>query len=195
MSFNLYQKQHNLEPVLNNTWYDDEGYTVYTCHTPFRVSPHRTTTISKSVREVNNDDTGNDQNSETPSVDRTNIIYLAQIDWNIIKSSKMRFGSGRFSGREIEAKEYIKKEGWSLYGRNCTFTGEDGKKYKWRIVGLNPELILNDTSETPVALFHRETLSTKSSHLEVFPTGQHMVDEIFVTFIYIEQLRRAQGQS
>ncbi|KIK64376.1 hypothetical protein GYMLUDRAFT_412702 [Collybiopsis luxurians FD-317 M1] len=158
---------------------------MYTCHTPFGI--HRTTTISKSIRS-------GDTNNQSPNIANThqaNFIYLVQIDWKTIQSPKMRFGSGRFSGREIEAKEYIKKESLGLYGRPCTFTGEDGRDYKWCITNLQIKLILNDGSETPIALYHVQTL-LKKPYFEIFPAGQHMVDEIFITFIYTERLQGLQ---
>ncbi|KIK64375.1 hypothetical protein GYMLUDRAFT_240926 [Collybiopsis luxurians FD-317 M1] len=135
MSLHLYQKQLWGEPILNNTWYDEKGITVYTCHTPLSVVPNRTTTISKSIRSGD----ANDQSPEAASAHRANFIYLVQIDWKAIKSSKMRFGNGRFSGREIEVKQYIQKGSWGLYGQPSTFTGEDGKDYKWRIARLHLE--------------------------------------------------------
>ncbi|KAJ3884752.1 hypothetical protein GG344DRAFT_60178, partial [Lentinula edodes] len=46
-------------------------------------------------------------------------------------------------------------------------------------------------SKMLVATFHQERLFSKNNtaRLEIFPPGQHMIDEIFVTFTYIERLR------
>ncbi|KAJ3842662.1 hypothetical protein F5878DRAFT_607119 [Lentinula raphanica] len=171
MSINLYQKRAHLEPILNNVFQDAEGNAVYTCHTPHTISPHRTTTISRSLSN----------NSE--KCDR--FEYVAQIDWRTIRSSKIRFADGK----EIEIDKYIRKDGWSLMsgtGRNYTFTGKDGKDYTWRNSTLHLKLFPKDDSENPVAEFRRETLM-KGGHLEVYPSAQHLLEEIIVTFIYVEQ--------
>jgi hypothetical protein len=57
------------------------------------------------------------------------------------------------------------------------------------------QLVTNDPSKTTIAKFHRIKLgifnkTKERAYLDVFPEGEHMVDEIFTTFIYIEKLRR-----
>jgi hypothetical protein len=56
------------------------------------------------------------------------------------------------------------------------------------------QLFLNDPSMTPVATFHRKHRGIFSdkrpASLEVFPPGEHMVDLILITFIYMEKLRK-----
>jgi len=60
------------------------------------------------------------------------------------------------------------------------------------------KLVKNNSAKTPVAKFHRRNFgfwskSKKSpAYLEIFPEGEHMVDEIFSTFIYIEKIRSEQ---
>jgi hypothetical protein len=53
---------------------------------------------------------------------------------------------------------------------------------------------LNDSIDTPVARYHCNSLGilspTHAAYLEVFPAGEHIVDLIVVTFIYIERLRQ-----
>jgi len=73
------------------------------------------------------------------------------------------------------------------------FTGEDGKEYKWFLRRRYPELTLNDGSNTSIAIFHPKRLFSKEDRgrLEIFPQGQHMVDEILVTFTYMERVRKA----
>jgi hypothetical protein len=45
-----------------------------------------------------------------------------------------------------------------------------------------------------VARFHRKSLGifrkARKASLEIFPTGEHIVDAIMVTFIYVEKLRK-----
>ncbi|KAL0570908.1 hypothetical protein V5O48_011048 [Marasmius crinis-equi] len=118
------------------------------------------------------------------------FIYLAQIDWRYFSSSKFRFGDGL----EVTAKSFFRKEGWGPYGRHRVFTAKDGKEYKWLLHWWNSELITNDENKIKVAKFTQKGLGIiGKSHpgfLEIFPAGEHMVDEIFMTFVYIERLRK-----
>jgi len=43
------------------------------------------------------------------------FVYIAQIDWKILKSSRLRFDFG--DGKEVLAKDFFKKETWGPYGR------------------------------------------------------------------------------
>lgn len=58
---------------------------------------------------------------------------------------------------------------------------------------LSWQLFLNDSSNTPVAVFHRRRLGIfrerRPASLEIFPEGQRIIDLILVTFIYVEKLR------
>ncbi|KAK7040293.1 hypothetical protein VNI00_009761 [Paramarasmius palmivorus] len=116
--------------------------------------------------------------------------YLAQIDWKFFASSKFRFGNGS----EIQTKEFFRKEGWGPYGRHRVFKAKDGKEYKWNLGLVRSELFMKDAAKTPVAKFHRKCIrmfgKSVPAYLEIFPAGEHMADEIFVTFIYIEKLRK-----
>ncbi|KAF9269828.1 hypothetical protein L218DRAFT_292011 [Marasmius fiardii PR-910] len=117
------------------------------------------------------------------------FIYLAQIDWQVFASSKIRFGDGQ----EVLTQEFFRKVGWGPYGRHRVFTGKDGKEYKWLLLWFHSELVTNDEKKTVVAKFAQKSFFVKKSSpglLEIFPPGEHMVDEIFTTFIYIEKLRK-----
>ncbi|KAJ3925122.1 MAG: hypothetical protein NXY57DRAFT_1044371 [Lentinula lateritia] len=241
MSLNLYQRHRGFEPIMNNTYYDDHGNTIYTVHTPFSLSPHRTTTISKAIHDTASGGgsreaspsalarritvadepmgrslidtnsflhTSDDEHaaslpgariggvaatttvSPPPSMPRRrtidhNFVYVAQIDWKVFRSSKIRFGTGQYSGLEIPVKDLFRKEGWGFWGRHRVFIGEDGQEYRWNFGRTHPQIL--------VATFHQERLFSKNNtaRLEIFPPGQHMIDEIFVTSTYIERLRRA----
>ncbi|KAJ4471072.1 hypothetical protein C8J55DRAFT_435707 [Lentinula edodes] len=126
-----------------------------------------------------------------------NFIYVAQIDWKVFRSSKIRFGTGQRSGLEIPVKDLFRKEGWGFWGRHRVFTGEDGQEYRWNFGRTHPQLLLNNASKMLVATFHQERLFSKNNtaRLEIFPPGQYMIDEIFVTFTYIERLHRAKERS
>ena len=55
------------------------------------------------------------------------------------------------------------------------------------------KLYTKDASKTLVAAFHRRRLGiigdARPASLEICPQGQHMVDLIVVTFIFVEKLR------
>ncbi|KAE9393801.1 hypothetical protein BT96DRAFT_878908 [Gymnopus androsaceus JB14] len=197
MSLKLHQRNHNnYFSILENHYCNDEGKTIYTVHTPLM---HRTTTISKTLTDSDSTDIGIASGEEVKadslaehSVDETtghpNFVYIAQIDWRVF-DAKIRFGTGHYSGREMLAKELLRME---QLGRHYAFTGQDGKEYRWHLPLTCTKLTSNDTLETPIATFHRGKLfSLKSrAYLEIFPEGLHMMDEILVTFIYIEQQRK-----
>jgi len=56
------------------------------------------------------------------------------------------------------------------------------------------QLFVNNSSNTPVAVFHPKRCGIfqegRPASLEIFPAGEHMVDLIVVTFVYVETLRR-----
>ena len=59
------------------------------------------------------------------------------------------------------------------------------------------QLALNDESKTPIARYHRRLIGlvvqTYKAYLEIFPEGEAIVDEIVITFIYVEMLRRMEN--
>jgi hypothetical protein len=61
------------------------------------------------------------------------------------------------------------------------------------------KLFLNDASTTPVATFHTKNWGIFSekrpAFLEIFPPGEHMVELILITFIYMEKLRKDRERS
>jgi hypothetical protein len=69
--------------------------------------------------------------------------------------------------------------------------------FLFRSVDTSFQLVLNDGSSpaVDVARYNRKLLTAKDSYLEIFPAGEHMVDEILVTFIYIERLRTEESIS
>ncbi|KAF5370531.1 hypothetical protein D9757_010142 [Collybiopsis confluens] len=69
-----------------------------------------------------------------------NFEYIAQIDWSVVLSSKIRFGQGRFTGQEVLVTKLFRRVGWGWLGRHRAFTGEDGKEYKWRMGHSRPEV-------------------------------------------------------
>ncbi|KAJ3502817.1 hypothetical protein NLJ89_g8718 [Agrocybe chaxingu] len=106
---------------------------------------------------------------------------------------------------EWKTSEFFRKEGWGWYGSNRIFTGSDGKEYRWKMGSSVSELFLHDTAKDTtkhdskthvpllVARFHDPQVSMyqkrRPASLEIFPVGEHMVELILITFIYIEKMR------
>lgn len=77
---------------------------------------------SNPVEEVDGGSTSSPSAPTSPAMprrrtlspgERTNFMYLAQIDWKYFKSSKIRFATGSHSGKEVLVKDLFRKEGRS----------------------------------------------------------------------------------
>lgn len=59
--------------------------------------------------------------------------------------------------------------------------------------------MLNDGSKTPVAKMHRRSIGffgkPRKARLENFSGFEHLMDDIVVTFIYVETRRKARERS
>jgi hypothetical protein len=73
----------------------------------------------------------------------------------------------------------------------------DGREYMWKLGPTAPHLYLNDEHKTPVAKFHLPCLrwfrrpgAKSCAWMEIFPEGEHLVDVILLTFIYVEKIRK-----
>jgi len=55
-------------------------------------------------------------------------------------------------------------------------------------------LVSNDTSKTPVAVFHRKKFGIlredRPASLEIFPMGEAIANIIVLTFVYMEKMRK-----
>jgi len=173
----------NPSPI-NCTYTNSEGQALYSVRTPSRIFGRMT-----AICRVSNDLCGRDD--KYPGYDcsvRDGFKHLANFEWKSFRSSRLRFGE-----REFKTRSFFRKEGWGWHGRHRVFAGPDGREYKWKLNSTSPELNVNDGAETPVARYHsgRSGLFSKPQDacLEICPAGEHMVDAILVTFIYIEKLR------
>ncbi|GLB35660.1 hypothetical protein LshimejAT787_0212250 [Lyophyllum shimeji] len=168
---------------LNSVYTNEHGQALYKINTPGMFGA-RKSTISCVVP---NDIPGED--SEPSMQDR--FEYLAQVEHNVLAPSVLRFG-----GKAFRTNEYFRKEGRGAHGmRHRIFTAaSDGREYKWLLEQFTPKLIVDDEAETVVAEFHRRNLGiigkARPASLEIHPAGKHMVEEILVTFIYIEKFRK-----
>ncbi|THV01016.1 hypothetical protein K435DRAFT_656014 [Dendrothele bispora CBS 962.96] len=128
-------------------------------------------------------DDGFQAKGEIPNV----FVYLAQIDWRVKKGNVFRFGDGK----EVAATKFLRKDKW----RERVFTASDGAEYKWVLGLTTSELFINTSPATPIAKFHGRKSGILNpnrvrAHLEIYPAGQHIADEIFLTFVYVEKIRR-----
>ncbi|KAH7921063.1 hypothetical protein BV22DRAFT_1122391 [Leucogyrophana mollusca] len=161
------------ERVRNTVITNEQGQVVYKTDTPFKLGS-RTTTVLKIRPNYNVSDM------------RDQFAVLGAIEWHAFASSVFRFG-----GEEMKTKEFIPRSG--IRRRIRTFTGPDGCSYKWKLNFKFVVLYLNDDSETEVARYHRDSLGIigkkHGPYLEVFSQGEHMLDLLIFTFIYVEKLR------
>ncbi|KAK0234910.1 hypothetical protein EDD85DRAFT_61092 [Armillaria nabsnona] len=196
---NLYQTSSGL---LNNSYANESGQVIYKVSTPNKFS-NCVTTVSRIVPSdyepprVEDNELGSLQKAQSEEVDfKDRFAPLGYIDWKVFASSVLRF-----NGTEVKAIEYLKKQGWGWYGRHRVFKGPDGKEYKWILGASVSKLVLNDGSETLIAKFHIRkygvfnAAKARPAYLEILPEGEHMVDVIFFTFVYIEKIRKEQERA
>ncbi|KAJ7765709.1 hypothetical protein B0H16DRAFT_1413193 [Mycena metata] len=175
----------------NAVYADASGSSQYKVSTPFGVH-HRTTSISRVVerdipRRWSSSSNGTIATSDADGGDR--FALLARIDWKLLESSVIHF-----RGRELATGEFFRKEGLGLYGRHRVFTARDGREFKWILGAYTSELKLNGSGEIRAAIYRHKTLGLfsrpRKASIEIFPPFEDMLDEIMVTFVYIEQLRK-----
>ncbi|THU76700.1 hypothetical protein K435DRAFT_704219 [Dendrothele bispora CBS 962.96] len=77
--------------------------------------------------------------------------------------------------------------------REQAFTASDRVEYRW-VLSLNScKLFIITSPATLIAKFHHQKSGVLNpnrvwAHLEIYPAGQHITNEIFLTFIYVEQI-------
>ncbi|KAJ6630323.1 hypothetical protein B0H10DRAFT_1939093 [Mycena sp. CBHHK59/15] len=179
----------------NSVYIDSSGTKHYKVQTPFKVHD-RTTTISRAIdsdipqrlSESSNQLEPHDAD-EDAKADQIRFGSLAYINWRVVESSVIHF-----CGRELETKSFLRKDGWGWYGRHRVFTALDGKEYKWCLGAYTSQLRVNDATETLVARYKPKKFGLfskpRKASLEISPPFEYMMDEILVTFVYIERLRK-----
>ncbi|KAJ6606064.1 hypothetical protein DFH09DRAFT_1119210 [Mycena vulgaris] len=176
----------------NSVYTDESGVPQYKVNTPFKLD--RTTAISRVVEHGIPRRSGSMDGHDAGIEEGERFASLAHIDWHLVESSVIRF-----RGRELATRDFFRKEGWGWYGRHRVFTGLDGREYKWILGAYTSQLRLNDEAQTLVARYRPKKLGilskARKASLEVFPTFEHMMDEIVVTFVYIERLRKTKERA
>ncbi|KAH0835495.1 hypothetical protein J3R83DRAFT_9163 [Lanmaoa asiatica] len=182
------------ESVRNTVFKDENGLPLYKSDTPFRLLGARTTVICRHTTRTSN-------NSEMDGP----VEVVGCITWHCFGPSIFTIG-----GRELESNVFLPSHGF--FGRKRTFTGPDGRQYRWDmhsrdvVVGANvwfrldrvisfvvSQLSLDDASRTEIVRYHRGTCGIirrgRSAYLEIAPQAEHMLDLVILTFIYVEKLR------
>ncbi|KAF8888289.1 hypothetical protein BD779DRAFT_1672370 [Infundibulicybe gibba] len=165
---------------LNATYTNEMGQAIYKVDTPNQFSRKLVATIRRIVPSGVQGDTNM----------RDQFGHLAQVEWHTLSSSTIRM-----SGEEIRTKDFFKMLKWGWAGSDA-FTAPDGKEYKWKIgLARHPfyERFNRDTGGevSPKELYH----SPPPASLEISPAGEHIMDMIFVTFIYMEMIRKDQEKT
>ncbi|KDQ54073.1 hypothetical protein JAAARDRAFT_38674 [Jaapia argillacea MUCL 33604] len=161
--------------VLRTTLLDEQDHPIYKIHTPKKLL-HSTTTITRYSRPSS-------QEAESERDEEE----MARIHWRYIQHSRLVL-----EGKIFTMSNMLERTGFC--GRDRKFTAPDGLEYKWVMRRHSMKLVLNDTSDTVVVKFHEGSPGffspKRRSYLEIFPNGQHMIDIIVSTFVYLEWKRR-----
>jgi len=167
-------------PPWNTTFRNMEGQIIYKTEFLTHYGIPRQITIKRIIPP-------NSIDLATGSEDalRDSFSDLAEIYYEVL-SSRIRY-----NGTEMSTSQFFRKSGFM--GRHRVFTGLDGKEYEWELRPNACNLYLKDDSRPLVASYHPRTYGiigeARPSSFEIHPEGQHMVDLIFVTFIFVERLR------
>ncbi|KAF8162640.1 hypothetical protein B0H34DRAFT_649917 [Crassisporium funariophilum] len=175
----------------NTTYCTEEGQVIYSADTPHKYS-ESPITIKRILPSVNFDA----QTADSEDTLRDQFSHLAEIEYHSFRDYNSRI---RYAGQDVAVSEFFTKKGWSCYGRyavvlNRVFKGPDGKEYTWHLSSSVCKLVTNDALKNPIASYHTKSLGflskARAASLEIFPAGEHMIDLILITFIYVERLRR-----
>ncbi|KAJ6507173.1 hypothetical protein C8R47DRAFT_1100504 [Mycena vitilis] len=178
---------------INASYRDAEtGVVQYKVRSPIKVHE----LISTITRRIDTDIPRRNSGSESEGEGTTSSArfgLLAQLSWRMRGPSVMRFG-----GQDIDPATFFRKVRTPWYGYpQRIFTAEDGKQYKWTASPHYTKLKLDDGSDTPVAEYGCKSVGLLSQrrdpYFKIFPTFEHMVDEIMITFIFVERLRRGRN--
>jgi len=171
----------------NTTFPNTEGQIIYKTEylTRFGIVP-RQITIKRIVPS-----NGFDLEIGSEDAFRDSFTDLAEIHYEIL-SSRIRY-----NGTEMATSDFFRKSGF--LGRDRVFTGPDGKEYEWELKTTVCKLYLKDAPRALVASYHPRSFGiirdAHPSSFEIFPEGQHMVDLIFVTFIFVDKLRMQRNRA
>ncbi|KAF8162639.1 hypothetical protein B0H34DRAFT_692261 [Crassisporium funariophilum] len=170
----------------NTTYRTESGQTMYKTDAPIRIAT-RPMTIFRVRPSLTPPTPGTD--TDTDDALQDHFAHLAEIEYHTFRTSRIRYGE-----IDMSVNKFFKRQGWEWYGRNRVFKGPNGKEYAWHLTSRVCKLLTADPAKTPIATFHRSRLgilhdAARPASLEIFPEGEHMMDLIVVTFVYVEKLR------
>ncbi|KAJ3520941.1 hypothetical protein NMY22_g12524 [Coprinellus aureogranulatus] len=167
----------------NANYCTEEGQVIYQVVSPFKLFQTRKATIDKVIPTKKSEDM------------QDHFERIGEVVFNCFTPSIITFNNVSQSVNKV----FRKRLALLNLGSNRIFTGPDGKEYYWKLANTKPVLYTNDGTDTHVAKFHRKHLgivgTARPATLEIFPAGEHMVDLIVVTLVYIEKLRRDRDRS
>ncbi|KDQ53160.1 hypothetical protein JAAARDRAFT_39528 [Jaapia argillacea MUCL 33604] len=171
------------------TLVDEEGREVYKIATP-RKFVRETTTIShrSAGHPLSATTTSEPLQGDADSEEHVEgFTEFARIYWHTINPTELMF-----NGQKTALKEAMVAKGF-LY-RDRQFQGPNGISYRWKMPSTGHlELYVDDESKTQVATLHGASMGILNKKhpaiLEIHPVGEHMVDLIVATFVYVEHIR------
>ncbi|KAJ7018486.1 hypothetical protein C8F04DRAFT_382913 [Mycena alexandri] len=175
---------------INASYSDEAGVVQFKVHTPIRV--HKL--ITKIRRRLDGDIPQREQSgSDTETDDNGRFALLATFSWYVIRWKMVI----QFGGTEMSPATFWRKEKVGVLNWEYVFTARDRKEYRWYFRRYSSTLKVNDVAATIVAEYKVSSVGVVSkparpASLEISPDFEYMVDEIMVTFIYLEKIRRSQ---
>ncbi|KAF9532276.1 hypothetical protein CPB83DRAFT_807517 [Crepidotus variabilis] len=168
----------------NTKYCNEAGQAMYKVDSQNLTLGARTMTVSKITPPVQEENL--DFNDE--AVFRDQFTYLGEIEYRYHSFNPSRI---KYNGQDQPVSTFFSK--YTFYSRERTFTGADGREYSWKLNQRVCKLFIKGT-ETLVAAFHRKRfgffVEPRPASLEIMPEGEHMIDLIVLTFIYVEKLRK-----
>ncbi|KAJ3520937.1 hypothetical protein NMY22_g12523 [Coprinellus aureogranulatus] len=166
----------------NSNYCTEEGQVIYKVVSPFKLFQTRKATIDKVA-------------PSDPEDMQDHFERIGEVVFHIFSPSIITFNNVSQSVNKFFRKKIVLLN----LGSNRIFTGPDGKEYYWKLANTKPVLYTNDGTDTRVAKVHSKHYgiigTARPATLEIFPAGEHMVDLIVVTLVYIEKLRREREQA
>ncbi|KDQ54825.1 hypothetical protein JAAARDRAFT_196223 [Jaapia argillacea MUCL 33604] len=115
----------------------------------------------------------------------------AKIEWHSTRDTRLFY-----QGRIVNTKDFFKPSGFfrTRVGRDTKFKAPDGREYKWSTHRRGMDLIQRDQPTNVLASFKEQSINlfspSSNAYLDIYPAGQHMIDLIITTFVYVEHTRR-----
>ncbi|KAF8888283.1 hypothetical protein BD779DRAFT_463652 [Infundibulicybe gibba] len=174
------------EPTpLNATYTNEMGQAIYKVATPDKLFGTPVATIRRIVPSSVRDSTST---STSLTSLRDQFGHLAQVEWHTLNHRGSAW-VGRRSRRRIFSRRW---DGVGSGGEQRVFTAPDGKEYKWKIGMSSSTLRAIDSTAARIAKYRQKNyiINRRPASLEISPAGEHIMDTILVTFVYIEMVRQ-----